>query len=98
MLHGWLIRRSAWRAKLPLCHSEARVRSTARAAVGFLKRQIAHYILPESIERFEEFPLTRSGKYVASFARLGPRSSQCIGLVDHASALNSGPLLNAAQC
>jgi hypothetical protein len=32
------------------------------------------------------------------FARLGPRSSQCIGLVDHPSALNSGPLLNAAQC
>jgi len=32
------------------------------AAVGFLKGQIAHYILPQSIERFEELPLTRSGK------------------------------------
>jgi non-ribosomal peptide synthetase component E (peptide arylation enzyme) len=30
--------------------------------VGFLKGQIADYKLPESIERFEEFPLTGSGK------------------------------------
>jgi hypothetical protein len=29
---------------------------------------------------------------------LGPRTSQCAGLIDQASPLNSGPLLNAAQC
>jgi non-ribosomal peptide synthetase component E (peptide arylation enzyme) len=31
-------------------------------AVGFLKGQIADYKLPESIERFEEFPMTGTGK------------------------------------
>jgi non-ribosomal peptide synthetase component E (peptide arylation enzyme) len=31
-------------------------------AVSFLKGQIADYKLPESIERFEEFPLTGTGK------------------------------------
>ena len=31
-------------------------------AVKFLKGQIADYKLPETIERFEEFPMTGTGK------------------------------------
>jgi hypothetical protein len=48
--------------------------------------------LPESIERFKEFSPHRIWKNTSPcFARLGARSSQCIGLVDRASALNSDP-------